>query len=252
MSLNNVLVNIPDGLRNPLITEFNKIIKNFREMRWEPTGLNGGKLAEIVYTILEGYISGSYSPKPSKPRNMVDACRKLEQASNNHPKSIKIQIPRVLVALYEIRNNRGIGHTGGDVDPNHMDAMVVIYMSKWVMSELIRVFHNVSTDEAQGIVESIIVKENPLIWGINDGKRVLDTSLSKVDQTLLLLHSCNGEVDENELFSWVEYSNKAVFRRDILVKNHNKRFLEYNKTKGTVVLSPSGIEHVESKIINKG
>lgn len=47
---------------------------------------------------------------------MVDACERLEQApASKFPRSVRIQIPRVLIAFYEIRNNRGVGHVGGDV-----------------------------------------------------------------------------------------------------------------------------------------
>lgn len=37
-----LLGDIPKGLRKPLLTEFNKILKNYREHRWEPAELNGG------------------------------------------------------------------------------------------------------------------------------------------------------------------------------------------------------------------
>ena len=75
-----VLGAIPPGLRDPLVEEFNKILRNFRERRWEPTELNGGKLCEIVYSILAGHVDGSFPASPSKPRNMYDACKRLEQA----------------------------------------------------------------------------------------------------------------------------------------------------------------------------
>jgi hypothetical protein len=120
------LATIPVGLRDPLVEEYNKLAKNFRENRWEPAELSGGKLCEIVYSILNGYITGTFPTTPSKPSNMVDACKKLETAPNTFPRSVRIQIPRMLTALYEIRNNRNVGHVGGDVDPNHMDAGVEI------------------------------------------------------------------------------------------------------------------------------
>ena len=43
----------------------------------------------------------------------------------------------MIVALYEIRNDRGVGHTGGDVDPNHMDASMVLAGAKWLVAELV-------------------------------------------------------------------------------------------------------------------
>lgn len=72
------LSGIPTGLRKPLLEEYNKLAKHYREGRWEPAELNGGKLCEIVYTILKGYVDGSFPDAPSKPGNMVEACRALE------------------------------------------------------------------------------------------------------------------------------------------------------------------------------
>src|SRR4029079_6642275 len=113
--------------------------------RWEPSELNGGKLCEVAYSILKGYVDGRMPPRPKKPRNMVDACRALEAADDSvFPRSVRIQIPRMLIALYEIRNNRGVGHVGGDVNPNEMDSRVVLETSKWIMAELVRLFHNLT------------------------------------------------------------------------------------------------------------
>jgi hypothetical protein len=59
-----VLAGIPPGLRDPLIDEFRKLVRNFREGRWEPAELNGGKFSEVVYTILRGYVDGSFAASP--------------------------------------------------------------------------------------------------------------------------------------------------------------------------------------------
>lgn len=118
-----VLGAVPAGLRDELVQALNEVLRNYRERRWEPSELNGGKLCEVVYTILRGHVGGKFPAKASKPPNMVDACKALEQAdSGKFPRSVRVQIPRMLIALYEIRNNRGVGHVGGDVDPNLMDA----------------------------------------------------------------------------------------------------------------------------------
>ena len=93
-----VLQGIPTGLRKPLLSAYAEILRNFRERRWEPSELNGGKLCEICYTILRGHVDGSFPAKPSKPKNMVDACKDLEKASASFPRSVCIQIPRMLIA----------------------------------------------------------------------------------------------------------------------------------------------------------
>src|SRR3712207_4123890 len=121
-SLDVALSSIPEALRAPLVQQLEELLSEYRGGRWELVGLKAGKLCEIVYTILAGHTSGSYAAAPSKPSNMVAACQALEQAGASFSRSVRIQIPRVLIAVYELRNNRAIGHVGGDVDPNHMDA----------------------------------------------------------------------------------------------------------------------------------
>lgn len=128
------LRSLPDGLRKPLLEEFTNMVNNYMENRWSPSELSGGRFCEIVYTILAGHASGSYSARPSKPQNFVAACRQLEN-NTGVPRSFQILIPRILPALYEIRNNRGVGHVGGDVDPNFMDATAVVSMASWVVAE---------------------------------------------------------------------------------------------------------------------
>lgn len=247
-----VFGHLPDGLRGELLHAFNDIVTNFRNGKWEPSELNGGKLCEVVYTILKGYTDGSYPAGASKPGDMVTACRQLEQAASSFPRSVRIQIPRVLIALYEVRNNRGVGHVGGEVNPNHMDAAMVLHNARWIMAELIRVFHSVDVASATAAVETLTEREIPLIWSINGQKRILRGNFKTKEKVLLLLYSePSTSVSEADLVAWTEHSNAAVFRRDILVKGHKARLWEYDKKAKTISLSPLGMTEVETKLINK-
>ena len=243
-----LLLSLPDGLKDPLFESFNEIVRNFREHRWEPSELNGGKLCEVVYTILKGYINGTFPSSPSKPRNMVDACRALEQASSSINRSVRIQIPRILMALYEIRNNRGVGHIGGDVNPNHMDAIAVLYMSKWVLAEIIRIFHNIDTLTATSTVDVIVDRIIPIIWEVDGKLRVLKPGLSTRNKILVILYKLNGAIPDSKLISWIEYSNPTTFRNVILSKLHNDNLIEYNKQTHSVEISPLGNRYVEQSI----
>src|SRR3990172_5140682 len=132
-----LLASLPAGLRAPLLESYKEIGANYMEHRWEPSELNGGKFCEAVYTIIEGQLKGSSAAKPSKPADMVKACRTLETIPEDTmrvgDRSLRILIPRVLQPLYEIRNNRGVGHIGGEVDPNFMDATAVYSMASWIL-----------------------------------------------------------------------------------------------------------------------
>jgi hypothetical protein len=231
-----------------LLKALNEVLRNYRERRWEPSELNGGKLCEVVYTVLRGHVDGRFPPKAAKPPNMVDACKALEQSTvARFPRSVRIQIPRMLVALYEIRNNRGVGHVGGDVDPNFMDATVVVAMSKWVVAELIRVFHAVPVEEAQRLVDGLIERTLPIIWRVGNTVRVLEPSMSARDKAVVLLYHANDWIREDQLREWAEYSNPSMFR-DILLKCHKQKLLEYDPKTRRATLSPAGIRYVETRI----
>ncbi|MFE3116042.1 hypothetical protein [Streptomyces niveus] len=244
LSPSNVFSALPEGLRADLVGAFNEIARNYREHRWEPAELNGGKLCEAVFTVVDGYIKGQYAPRSSKPNNFPDACRALER--NGHvPRSVRIQIPRMLIALYEIRNNRGVGHAGGDVNPNQMDATVVLYMSKWLMAELVRVLHTLTTDEATKMVDGLIEREIPMVWSDGANKRILATDLTRKQQVLLLLLLEPGESAEDDLMRWLEVGNRASFRRDVLRPLHKDRFIEFDVGRKMVRLLPPGVTAAE-------
>lgn len=244
-----LLFAIPQAIRDELVEALNQVERNFKEHRWEPAELNGGKLCEVVYSILKGFVDNNFPSAASKPSNMVDACKFLEKAPLTIPRSIRIQIPRMLMALYEIRNNRGVGHVGGDVNPNHMDAVCVLQMSKWIVAELIRVFHDISTEDATRVVEALSDRELTLIWKINGVSRVLDNKLSMLDKTLVLLYSSTSGIFEQELVSSIEHSNASIYRRDILRKAHKKRLLEYDASTRLTTISPLGSKYVEENIL---
>lgn len=248
MNLSSILFGIPDGLRIPLIEEYNSIIKHFTERKWTSSELSGGKFSEIVYTILEGYSAGSFKKNPSKPRNMVEACRDLEK-NINVPRSFQILIPRMLPALYEVRNNRNVGHVGGDVDPNMMDSQLVVSTCSWIMAEIIRVFHNTTTEDAQKAVDIITERRIPLIWSNGLVKRVLNPKLSIKDQILLLVHSCSTPVSPDLLYEWTEYKNVTYFRK-LLDELHQKRLVEYSKVRKQISILPPGEKYVEETIKN--
>jgi len=247
MKAEDVLTGIPIGLRRELVKCFLEIERNYRERRWEPAELNGGKFCEVVYTILKGYIDGSYPTAASKPSNMLDSCQALGRSPRgSFPQSVRLYIPRLLIFLYDIRNQRGVGHVGS-IDPNYMDATIVLHSAQWAMAELVRVFHNVDHQTATEAISALIERKIPIIWEVDGAKRVLQTrkKFSYKQKTLLLLYSTSSFVAEETLVTWVEHSNKAIFRRDVLVKGHKEKLWEYNSETRNVTLSPLGIVEAE-------
>lgn len=239
---------LPQGLRSELLTEFAKITRNYREGRWEAAELDGGRLCEIVYTILDGYTSGgNYPDRASKPRYFDTSCKALENRAG-YSDSARLTIPRTLVALYDVRNRRNVGHVGGDVDANHMDAELVLAMSKWIVAELVRLFHDTDVETATDVVDALVDRTLPVIWEVDGVKRILNTSLPLADQTLLLIYGEPSAVSDTDLAKYLEQDRLANYRR-VLDRLHKARAIEWAKATGMVTLSPLGREDVEARLL---
>ena len=154
--------------------------------------------------------------------------------------------------LYTMRNKRGIGHVGGDIEANRIDSATVARVSDWIICELIRIFHNLPIEEAQDLVDSLSYRNLPHVWEVAGKKRVLIKGLSKKQRTLLLLYSePNSFVLAEDLLDWVEYHSLPLFRRDVLKKLHEDMLIEYDSESEIVYLSPLGSKEVEESILGK-
>ncbi len=241
---------LPTPLVKNLEKSYTQIRTNFAQRRYEPSELNGGKFCEVVFRILEWYTSTSktYTPLGTKIRDFGQATRRFESLTA-YPDSVRFHIPKIINALYDIRNKRGVGHIGGDVDPNHMDALFVVGSTSWVMAELVRIFHNLSISEAQETVEALVSKRISVVWEVAGKRRVLNPSLNYSDRTLLLLYDSYPKALRDEtLCEWTEYTNPAVYRTKLLGPLHKKKLIEYDVRSGDVHLSPTGLRYVEENL----
>lgn len=253
-----LLAGLPQSLRNELLDHYRKIVTNYRERRWDAAELNGGLFCEVVFCIIDGALKEDYPARATKPASMVDACKQLErlpaEPTRIGDRSLRVLIPRALPLLYEIRNNRNVGHVGGDVNPNHLDATAVLTLSSWVLAELIRIFHNVSLQEAQDAVDALIERKHPIVWEVEDSDgilRVMNPNFTAKDQGLLLLYHRPGWVPEADLLRWIDYSNAAVFRKSVLATLHKARLIEHDTGQKRARISPLGIKHVEEKLLER-
>lgn len=240
---------LPSTLRGELLAEYDKITRNYRESRWEASELDGGRFCEIVYSILRGRVDGQYPAQTTKPSRFPDACDDLAQTPKaSQPQSVRVTIPRVLVGLYEIRNNRGVGHVGAEVDANHMDSTYVLHAVQWVMAELVRLYHSTDIATATAVVDALVNRTLPFLWQVGDVTRILQTGMKLADQTLLLLYGDPNSLSDQVLATNLEQPRLANYKR-VLQKLHDERQLEYDG--GTVTLSPKGTKYVEEKLLPK-
>lgn len=132
----------------------------------------------------------------------------MAQDNKKHGRSICIQIPRALVGVYELRNNRDVGHVGSDVDVNRMDAEYMMRSVKWIVAELVRVFGNLNVDEARHLVDAVTEQNVHVVWSDASTKKVLNPKLSARDKVLVLCYASDGRAWVSQLVDWMRQTRR--------------------------------------------
>jgi len=247
MTLENALQSIPSGLRNPLVEQFSLLLRDYLHSDWEGVGTKAGKFCEIAYCVIDGAMSGNYLTGPVKPSNFPSACDQFQNKYPSASRSLRIQIPKVLISVYEIRNNRAIGHVDPILNPSRMDAEFCLRSTKWIIAELVRHFSGTDVENAAKVVNQVTMENIPMVWEVGTNRRVLDPRLKSSDQVLALLYGHSKPVPVKKLLKWCEYSNSTNFRNKILDKLHDGRLIEFDRIEDEVILSPVGHKSVEDR-----
>ncbi len=244
------LAGIDPDIRTRLVESYLSVKEAFAEGQYDACGLRAGKFCEVVLRLLQQELTGAHVPFGTKLGVFTDEARKLEKLPKTcGPESLRLIIPRSIDYVYTLRNKRAIGHVGGDIDANETDAALCVRALDWCMAELIRVFHALSLEEAQELIDSLAVRQLPMIWQVGGIKRVLMTGLPLKEQTLCLLYSDpHTAVTVEELVEWVDVKRVSDYRTRVLLPLHKARLIEYDRANETVVLSPVGASAAETII----
>ena len=245
------LAGVPAQFRKRLIAAYESLKRDHAEGRYEAAGLATGKFCEIALRLLQHVLTGSSTPFGIKIPNFADECRKLVTSpAGSAVESLRTLVPRALVFMYTMRSKRGIGHVGGDVEANQIDSATLTRLADWTVCEFVRVYHGLSLEEAQDLVDTLATRSMPDIWEVGGKKRVLRDGLSASQQVLVLLYSdSTSYVLAEDLCDWVEYSQPSMFKRNVLRPLHNKRLIEFDDESSVVYLSPTGVREVEQSIL---
>lgn len=242
-------VSLPVELVEALLTEYKKLKENFLLCKHEPSELDSGKFCEVVVRIIQLKTSAGnlFTPLDERIPNFIDTVRAFEQLPTTINNSFRLHIPRVLIALYNIRNHRGVGHIGGDVSPNGADASFLVAGCDWILAEIFRVFFVCTLNDAEKIIQKIIKRKTFLVYDFGDRKRVLKMKNYRDKILLLLVEEFPARVDESQLFVHSEHSNQTIFKK-ILEKLHNGDLIDYHN--GSCLILPLGIDEASDLIIH--
>jgi hypothetical protein len=249
-TLKDAIAAIPNPFRDRLLSEYEESQRAAASADWEKVGLKAGKICEIAYCILEGICTGTYPNKIEKPKNMQDACKGLENRAVTGPaRSAKIQMPRLIATIYEMRNNRAIGHAGGDVQPNEMDGLLFNQSIKWIMAEFVRLLHKVSLDNARKLVDELSVRWSAAIWEADGRKRILIDGLDLQLKILTLLYFSDLQASITELRNWLDAKNITHLKDRQVAPLHNSGLVDFDQKAGIVRLLPPGAKKVEEDVL---
>lgn len=240
--LNSLKVNLSKKLDPKLVDEllgaYGEAKKNFYLGQLRPNAVEGGRFCEAAFRLLELITTGTFT-QLNKPLDTDGLIKRLSVLpSSNFTDSIRLHIPRSLRVVYDIRNKRDAAHLADGIDPNLQDATLVVSILDWVLAEFIRIYHSVSADEAQRIVENLVTRQAPAIQVFGKFLKVLNPDLKTSDYVLLLLYHCGADgVQLEDLRKWVRPKMLTNLNRtlDQLVdekafahKNGNIFFITYN------------------------
>jgi hypothetical protein len=232
-------------IASAILAAYSEIERNYVLRKWKPSELDAGHFVEAVRRALDLELTGTYRAfNRSLPQFDDNVLRNYEQQTGDQ--SYRILIPRILKAIYNIRNRRGVVHIS-NVNPNEMDATLILYNVKWVLAELLRLKSGLTLEETQAMLDKIVERQCSVIWKEGNITWIFDTGMWAREQVLVLLYDNSPKMDK-DLQEITEYSNSTNFKK-ILKKLHQEKLVFYHED-GNCRLSPLGIRIAE-EIIRK-
>jgi hypothetical protein len=156
---------------------------------------------------------------------------------------VRLHIPRALRVIYDIRNNRDAAHLADGIDPKVQDATLVVSVLDWVLAELVRLYHDVTPDEAQRLVEDLVTRQAPVVQDFDGFPKVLrPMTASPFCLVLLYQRGATGATFE-EMHAWVPPRMRANLRRTLSVLVYDKAFVHENNDR--FYITRAGQQEVE-------
>lgn len=206
---------VPQVLADELMEAFLEAKRRFYLGDLRPNAVEGGRFAEAAFRILQSSSDphGNYTAV-GKTLPPVDILLK-SLLNTTAPESVRKHIPRALQMIYTIRNTRDAAHLADGIDPNLQDASLVVHVMDWTLAEFVRLFHSVDADEAQRIIEALVVRDVPAIQMVRGVPRVLKPLRAGEHCLVLLYGAASDGVSYENLRAWVRPAMRAHLRRTL-------------------------------------
>jgi hypothetical protein len=236
---------IPQPLVDEVLESYVETKRRFHLGDHRPQEVEGGRFSEGVFRVLQHAAS---LPVTAVGRSLpgVDQLLARFEGVTSQPDSIRIHIPRTLRLIYDIRNRRDAAHLADGIDPNLQDAMLVVGNMDWVMAELVRLYHGVTANNAQRIIEELVTREVPAIQEI-DGQPVILTDLKPRDQAMLMLYRAGPSGASLDDLARSLRAPRKDHLKDRLDSLDGEKFVLRHPSTGLYHITAKGARYVEIK-----
>ena len=177
-----------------MLSEYVSQEKRYVLNDWEPATLDGGQFVEAAARILYHTDSGSLNREkdPDECLKFVEDWKNQNKHAFPDRKSAK-HICKVLRTIYKFRSDRGAIHIDPTYTANQLDSRLIIENSKWVVSEVLRIFWSGSRESVAKAIRELLQYEIPAVGRYED-KRIVERPDCTAEEEILLLLRDAGEV----------------------------------------------------------
>ncbi len=229
------------------VHHFDELVSEFQLGKWEKSIAKGGKFIEAI---LKALWVAAGETVPSGRAFKADAIlNQLPHQTQLVEDSLRLTLPRACRVVYDIASNRGGRHDPDEVDPNVMDATVVLANAQWILAELVRYSQKGAThpNEAAEQVDSLTKRRYPFFEDI-DGHLYSEVGTSARAVGLMILFYHGKRMSRDEL-------RRSIVRHDFTDDNARLAIKRLTGAidddgNGNVKLRLTGIREAE-KLIEK-
>lgn len=210
-----------------------------------------GKFAECAIRCNQLLVTGHYTPMTTRLKAFDREVVAIEgTAAGAAPEDLRVIAPRVLLALYTIRNKRRGGHVASEISPQRIDARLSLLMADWLLAELTLVVSGLPLEEGQALVDAVVQRSIPAVFSDEHAQVVLRTGLAVKDEILLLAYSVPEGQTETALVDSTRAPRSTV-QRTIAKLEESRLVYRTAERPYRVRLLPSGARWIEKSDLLK-
>jgi hypothetical protein len=239
-------------LAEQMFDEFISLERRYVLREWEPATLDGGQFAEVTSRLIYHQDSSNLNRRKS----VHDCLSYIEYSNNSNPhhfpeRKASLHLAKVIRTIYKFRSDRGAVHIDPDYTANHLYSKLVLENSRWVLSEILRIFWTADRSLVAKAIRQIVQYDVPCI-GVFEGKPLVQrTDCTPEEEVLILLHHAGEQgLSRNDLGRFVMKSPSTITHAiDRLVSPRLRQIVKL--ANGNYRLTDPGVRRVIMELADK-